>query len=231
MAKTNFPTYANELRYLVKYRYIAGADEVGVGPLAGPVVAAAVILDPKKIGRLRSRSKWWYQVRDSKLLPPKKREELAGIIYKNCLSVGIACATVEEIDRLNILRARLLAMKRAVEGLRTVPDFLLVDGHLEVPGILIPQRSIIKGDVSVLSIACASIMAKVTRDNICDRLHRAYPEYGFDQHKGYPTRLHFNRLKQFGPCAEHRKTFTPVKLLLEKSGETISFKAPEKEYI
>jgi len=217
------PNLSKESHFFKFHGNVAGVDEAGVGPLAGPVVAAAVVLDVNKISRAGKRRGWWSGVKDSKMLSAKKREEFAREIYKNALSVGIAHASVEEIDRLNILRARLLAMKRAVESLKTVPGFVLIDGNKKIPGIDFPQEAIVKGDMKVLSIACASILAKVTRDGICGRLHKAYPEYGFDKHKGYPTKMHFARLKQFGPCAVHRKSFSPVKILLEDLGETFSY--------
>ncbi|MBI4054393.1 MAG: ribonuclease HII [Candidatus Doudnabacteria bacterium] len=211
-----------ESRLLRTRGAIAGVDEVGVGPLAGPVVAAAVVLDAAKAGKLRTKNKWWHPVKDSKLLSERERDDLVKIIFVNSVSVGVGSATVEEIDRLNIFHARLLAMKRAIESLKARPGFIFVDGNFMIPELSIPQRAIPDGDAKILSIACASILAKVTRDNVCKTLHAEYPEYGFDQHKGYPTKLHYDRLKQFGPCPAHRKSFAPVKLLLSQPGETIS---------
>lgn len=214
MARSIIPTFTYELRYMRKYRYIAGVDEVGVAPLAGPVVAAAVILDPKKIGKQKSGGRWWSDVRDSKMLSSNKREELAKIIFENCLSFGLGSATVSEIDEMNILQARLLAMKRAVMSAKLTADFILVDGDKKIVNISTPQLPVIRGDQKILSIACASIIAKVTRDNILRNLNEKYPEYGFAQHKGYPTKMHQAKLKQFGPCEEHRKSFAPVRASL-----------------
>lgn len=226
------PTSSFEMKYAAHRLSVAGVDEVGVAPLAGPVVAAAVILKARNVGRLRSKNKWWYNVRDSKQLSPEQREDLALIIAEHAECFGVGSASVAEIDEMNILRARLLAMKRAIENLKVTPHLVFVDGNRRIPDIACEQQCIVSGDEKILSIACASIIAKVTRDSFLRHLHADYPQYGFDQHKGYPTQMHYLRLKQFGPCAEHRRSFGPVKLLLgkfpENSGSASSSAMPPK---
>ncbi len=211
--KSVSPTSTRELRYAAKHGLVAGVDEAGVGPLAGPVVAAAVILDPKSLrgGGFVS----WKAVRDSKAMTRGQRETVVRDIYARALTVGVGHASVEEIDAMNILQARLLAMRRALAAMKIVPGFALVDGSIEIPECPVPQRAIVGGDASVLSIACASIVAKVTRDGVLERLHEQYPEYAFDKHKGYPTRLHRQLLQKYGPCIHHRKSFAPVRILLD----------------
>jgi len=208
--------FSAEKKYLKKYLRVAGVDEVGVGPLAGPVVAAAVILDDRRITRFNNELSWWQRVRDSKKLSHKRREELVKVIFKNCKSFGIGSSSVEEIDQLNVLQARLLAMKRAVESLKLSPGIILIDGNYSIPGVSVKQQCVIRGDEKILSIACASIIAKVTRDNILKNLHNQFPQYGFDKHKGYPTKYHKEMIKTHGPCDVHRKTFNPIKELLRK---------------
>ncbi|HYD49637.1 MAG TPA: ribonuclease HII [Terriglobales bacterium] len=180
---------------------IAGVDEVGVGPLAGPVVAAAVIMPPD--AKLRG-------VDDSKKLPAPRREELAAKIRQLATAVGIGIVEVDEIDRLNIYRAALEAMRRAVVGLSVVPDHIVVDAR-RVPGIDLPQTSLIKGDGRCYSIAAASIVAKVTRDAMMHELDKQYPEYGFGEHMGYATERHLAALERLGPCLIHRRSFAPVR--------------------
>jgi ribonuclease HII len=180
---------------------IAGIDEAGRGPLAGPVVAAAVILDDRQP---------IHGLRDSKLLSPLRREALFDEIRHKALCCSIALATAEEIDRLNILAATLLAMQRAVAGLRLVPTIALVDGN-RLPALDVPAQAIVKGDGRIRSIAAASIIAKVHRDRLCEALHGRFPAYGFAVHKGYPTAAHLQALMQFGPCEEHRRSFAPVR--------------------
>ncbi|MDH5324762.1 MAG: ribonuclease HII [Gammaproteobacteria bacterium] len=183
---------------------IAGVDEVGRGPLAGPVVAAAVILDSTKpIEGLA----------DSKKLSEKRREELALEIKAKALAWCLGRAEVEEIDHINILQASLLAMRRAVEGLQLEPDLVLVDGN-RCPDISYPAQAIIKGDSKVAEISAASILAKVARDNEMVQLHQQYPQYGLDGHKGYPTKKHIEALREHGVTAIHRRSFGPVKKLL-----------------
>lgn len=179
------------------YLNVCGIDEAGRGPLAGNVVAAAVIL-PK--GLVIDG------LDDSKKLSEKRREALFDIIQKEAVSFSVAWATPSEIDELNILGATMLAMRRAVEGLDIPADFALIDGNT-ARGFAIPVKTIVKGDAKSPSIAAASILAKVTRDRQCLELDMKYPEYGFKKHKGYPTKDHMNKLREIGPCEEHRKSF------------------------
>lgn len=179
----------------------AGVDEAGRGPLAGEVYAAAVILDP---------SRFIDGLADSKVLTAVRREELALQIKEQALAWCIASATVAEIDSLNILRATMLAMQRAVQGLATVPQLALVDGK-QAPKLRCTVQTVIKGDALVPAISAASILAKTARDADLLRLHALYPQYAFDQHKGYGTALHLQRLREHGPCAEHRRSFAPIK--------------------
>jgi ribonuclease HII len=180
---------------------IAGVDEAGRGPLAGPVVAAAVILDElQPIAGLG----------DSKALTARRRERLFDEIRAKALACCIAEASVEEIDRLNILHATMLAMRRAVEGLRLRPVKVLVDGN-RIPTLRIPAEAIVKGDAKVAAISAASILAKVHRDRLCVELHAQHPQYGFDVHKGYPTPAHLSALRLHGPCDQHRRSYAPVR--------------------
>ena len=179
---------------------VAGVDEAGRGPLAGPVVAAAVILDElQPIAGLN----------DSKKLTAKRRERLFDEIRARALCFSIAEASVEEIDKVNILQATMLAMKRAVEGLRLKPVKVLVDGN-RIPVLDVRAEAIVQGDALVQSISAASILAKVHRDRLCEEMHRMYPAYGFDQHKGYGTAQHLQALADHGPVACHRMSFSPV---------------------
>ena len=183
---------------------VAGVDEAGRGPLAGPVVSAAVILDPnyKLVG-----------LNDSKKLSAIKRKTLSDEIKTHSKAWSIGIATVEEIDDLNILGATLLSMKRAIKDLSGVPEKVIVDGQF-TPEIDVPCEAIIQGDATEESIMAASIIAKVERDMIMVELDKKYPHYGFSKHKGYPTKLHLQILKKFGPCNDHRQTFKPVKTYL-----------------
>lgn len=218
------PTLREEKRLIKKgYRLIAGIDEAGRGPIAGPVIAAVVATKPIREIRLpRKKSLISFrggkfekirEVRDSKLLTPKKREELYKLITRSDF-FNWAVGTVSEkvIDKINILQASRLAMTKAVEKLRQRPDFLLIDGKWMLENRPYGQKAIPSGDKKVFLIACASIIAKVTRDRLMLRLHKKYPQYGFEQHKGYGTKLHFKTLKKHGPCKIHRKTFWPIKL-------------------
>ena len=185
---------------------MAGVDEAGRGPLAGPVFAAAVILDdllPIK------------GLADSKKLTPKKREHLYEIIKAQALCFCVATASVEEIDQLNILQATLLAMQRAVKGLRLKPSKVLVDGN-RLPVLDIRAEAIVKGDSTVPSISAASILAKVERDRWCVEVDAQFPNYGFLTHKGYGTQMHLRALQEHGPCVLHRRSFAPVAKLLGK---------------
>ncbi|MFC3908575.1 ribonuclease HII [Legionella dresdenensis] len=185
------------------YNYEAGVDEVGRGPLAGPVITAAVILREPIAG-----------VTDSKKLTAAKREKLVEIIQAEAVAFAYGRAEVAEIDRLNIHHATLLAMKRAVENLSIQPERVLVDG-LHTPKLAIPCEAIVKGDLLIPSIAAASILAKVARDNEMDELDKLYPGYGFSGHKGYPTVFHRDALSRLGPCPIHRISYRPVATLLE----------------
>ena len=182
----------------------AGVDVAGRGPLAGPVVAAAVILDylqPIK------------GLNDSKLLTPRTRERLFDEIHAKALCFCIAQASVEEIDMLNILHATMLAMRRAVEGLRLRPHKVLVDGN-RIPILKIAAEAIVGGDAKIKSISAASILAKVHRDRLCLELHERHPQYGFHDHKGYSTPVHLAALREHGACPEHRRSFAPVRDVL-----------------
>jgi ribonuclease HII len=183
------------------YRVVAGIDEAGRGPLAGPVVAAAVIL-PEEFDLPG--------LTDSKLLSAKKRDQLYPLIYEQALAVGIGVSRAGEIDRINILQATLKGMSRAVTRLAVVPDFLLVDGITPIP-TGIDQKTLIKGDSRSLSIAAASVVAKVVRDRIMVAYDRLFPEYGFAGHKGYGSQRHRDAVARYGPCVCHRRTFAGVK--------------------
>ena len=187
------------------YRRIAGLDEAGRGPLAGPVVAAAVVLP------LRCRL---HGVNDSKQLSAAQRERLYTVIWKSAVGIGVGSADAAEIDSLNILQATRLAMRRAIEGLSRPPDYLLTDA-MTLPGVRIPSRPIIKGDALSLSIAAASIIAKVTRDRIMASYHEAHPDYNFLSHKGYGTDEHLRHLAFYGPCLIHRRTYAPVRDVID----------------
>ena len=207
-----FHSYEEE-GYSHGFKSIAGIDEVGRGPLAGPVVAAAVILP---------RGYTHPEIKDSKLLTSKQRERLAPIVRENAICWGVGVVEVEEIDRLNILQASLLAMVKALAVLKSKADCVLIDGNQTIPlplfriGKFLPgrslyQKTIIKGDQSCLSIAAASIVAKVARDEMMMELDKQYPEYGFAAHKGYSCVAHFHALKRFGACPVHRQSFKPVR--------------------
>jgi ribonuclease HII len=202
-----------EQGYARGFKCVAGADEVGRGPLAGPVVAAAVIL-PRGFSHP--------EIKDSKLLTPKQREKLAPLIRDKAESWGLGVVEVEEIDRINILKASLLAMVKALDCLKAKPDCLLIDGNQYIPRELILnskyfakrslyQKTIIKGDLLCLSIAAASIIAKVARDEMMVELDKQYPEYGFAAHKGYTCPAHLEALRRHGPSPIHRRSFQPVR--------------------
>lgn len=179
------------------YKAVCGVDEAGRGPLAGPVCAAAVILPENTIIE---------GVNDSKKLSEKKREALFDVIKEQALSYSIAFASVEEIEEMNILNATMLAMKRAVEGLDVKADYAMIDGN-RLPNLDIDSEFIIKGDAKSMSIACASILAKVSRDRLLYKYAEEFPEYSFDKHKGYGTKAHVEALKKYGPCKYHRLSF------------------------
>lgn len=205
---SELPTLANELNLCCQgYKLIAGVDEAGRGAIAGPVVAAAVIL-PQSI----SGASWSIWVRDSKELSPPQRSLLFDLIVKEAVAVGVGVVDSMTIDAIGILAATRLAMRDAVAKLACLPDFLLID-YVNLPQLTIEQKSIVKGDKLSLSIACASIVAKVTRDRIMTDLDRCYPGYGLAEHKGYGTEQHLARLRRLGPSPIHRCSFAPVREL------------------
>jgi|SRR5690625_533874 len=190
---------------MTAHHNIVGVDEAGRGPLAGPVAAAAVILPSK------------YQLSgltDSKALTAKQRYNLAEAIKNTASAWAIGWASVAEIDTLNILQATLLAMQRACKSLHLSSHYILVDGNHIPENLPRPAQAIVKGDRLVPAIAAASILAKTARDKVCEQLHERYPQYGFNQHKGYATRLHLERLQQYGACIEHRRSFAPVRRVI-----------------
>lgn len=202
-----------EQGYARGFKCVAGVDEAGRGPLAGPVVAAAVIL-PRGFSHP--------EIRDSKLLTPKQREKLAPLIRQSALSWGLGVVDVADIDRINILKASLLAMLRALEGLSSRPDCALIDGNQGIPKELLResrcfaarslyQKTIINGDQLCVSIAAASIIAKVARDEMMIELDKRFPEYGFASHKGYACDAHLEALRRYGPSPVHRRSFQPVR--------------------
>jgi ribonuclease HII len=193
------------------YKIVAGVDEVGRGPLAGPVVAACVVFPPPVNGKQFTTDRI-NGVNDSKKLTSARREELFDLILANALEVGIGIVKEKDIDRLNILNASLTAMVKAVKQLKNSPDFVLVDGNLKIPQLGLAQMPIVKGDSLSFSIAAASIIAKVTRDRIMLKYHRKYPEFCFAENKGYGTKAHLDALKAFGPCKIHRQSFKVVQL-------------------
>ncbi|MGH8721039.1 MAG: ribonuclease HII [Burkholderiales bacterium] len=188
----------------VPERLVCGVDEAGRGPIAGPVFAAAVLLEPRR--RIAG-------LKDSKLLSASQREALAAAICRAARAWAVASASVEEIDRLNILQASLLAMRRAVESLHIVPQEVWVDGN-RCPVLACAVRAVVGGDRRVRQISAASILAKTARDAEMLRLHERYPHYGLDRHKGYPTPEHLARLARYGACEIHRRSFAPVRLAL-----------------
>jgi ribonuclease HII len=204
--KINFyPGLPPRLRPFTAEDIVCGVDEAGRGPLAGPVYAAAVILDPRRpIEGLR----------DSKQLTEARRNELAPQIRECALAWAVAECSHHEIDSLNILQATMLAMRRAVEALATVPTIALIDGN-RCPPLSVRAHAIVEGDDKVHAISAASILAKTARDAALVALHDLYPQYGFDQHKGYSTPLHLERLRAHGPCPVHRRSFAPVRALME----------------
>lgn len=185
----------------VEQGLVAGCDEVGRGTWAGPVVTCALVLDPARVPP---------GLADSKVLSPRRREALDAAIRAACVDLSIGIASAAEIDAMNILRATLLAMRRAVEGLRQRPGLVLVDGN-QAPALDVPVRTIVGGDATVPQISAASIVAKVWRDAYMTELARRHPGYGFDRHFGYGTPQHLQALQSLGPCAEHRHSFAPVR--------------------
>lgn len=193
--------------FTLGHNFVAGVDEAGRGPLAGPVVAACVIIDNNfqiEPGDLEL-------VADSKKFSAKKREIIFKAIKEKALSVEISVVSRETIDKVNILRASLAAMRKAVEKSRVKPDFILVDGNFKIPKLDIPQKAIVSGDALVWVIAAASIIAKVSRDFLMEEADKLYPEYGFAKHKGYGTKAHIAKIMEIGPCPIHRRSFAPIK--------------------
>jgi ribonuclease HII len=221
-----------EQTYSRGFKCIAGLDEVGRGPLAGPVVAAAVVL-PRGFSHP--------DIKDSKLLTASQRERLVPVIEQSAVAWGLGVVDVEEIDRINILKASLLAMGKALRVLQAAPDCLLIDGKQKIPGeffrltrtsakVRPQQRTIIKGDQLCFSIAAASILAKVARDTIMVELDKSYPEYGFASHKGYTCIAHLEALRRFGPSPVHRKSFKPVRgVCIEEIDITLALFSPSGE--
>jgi ribonuclease HII len=209
------PTWAEERRlHRQGYQLIAGIDEVGRGALAGPVVAAAIVL-PKAL-----KVPWLAQVRDSKELTPARRERLFAPIQEVARAVGIGVVPAEAIDALGIVAATRLAMSQAIEQLSPPPDFLLIDA-LKLPALALPQKALVRGDKLCLSISCASIVAKVTRDRMMREMDGRYPGYGFARHKGYGTGGHLSSLRELGACPIHRRSFAPVAKGLSARGTAI----------
>ena len=190
---------------------LGAIDEAGRGPLAGPVVAVCVICGPDFV-----QNKDHELIKDSKKISPKKREMLYQLITESFSEIGIGICDHDTVDRINILQASFLAMKKAIGCLRVKPEYVILDGKFPIPNFTTKQQPIIQGDSQVFSIAAASIVAKVVRDRIMCEQHEKYPAYNFDKHKGYGTKLHMEKLEQFGPCPIHRKSFNPVKSLLKR---------------
>lgn len=213
-------TTAFEQELWLKYHFVAGVDEVGRGPLAGPVVAAAVMFEH---GYTPTRA--LQSVSDSKKLAPSVRLELATAIRAEALAVGIGVVDVETIDKLNILNATFLAMTRAIEQLSPRPDFLLIDGNRFKSTLAIPFQTIVKGDSKIFSIAAASILAKVHRDSLMIALDAQFPKYHFAQHFGYPTPDHLDAIRKYGRCAIHRRSFK-LAALGEKTAAQRNSKTP-----
>ncbi len=203
-----YPNLKEEKKLWKKgFKYIIGLDEAGRGPLAGPVVVAGVLINPKIKKLVKG-------INDSKKLSKKQREKLYKILV-TCKDIKWSVAIVSEkiIDKINILEATKLAMRKVVKKLN--PDFLILDGNFLLD-ISLPQKSVVKGDSKVLSVAAASIIAKVTRDRLMKKYHKKYPSYGFDSHKGYGSEFHMKMIKKYGPCPIHRKSFFPISELIKR---------------
>jgi ribonuclease HII len=212
-----FPSYKYEtLKHAEGFRLIGGCDEVGIAPLAGPVVAAAVILNRETLSGRRTKSKWWYRVRDSKTVNQKERESLVEFIKDNCLSYSVGVVSHETIDQINIYHAAMAAMKQALLSMAIKPDYLFIDGNHRIKDLNeVRQEAVVDGDEKILSISAASIIAKVERDKILSKLHDIYPVYNFHLNKGYPTRFHREALKTHGASPVHRRSFALVQQCLQ----------------
>jgi ribonuclease HII len=209
-----YPNFVEEKKLRKKgYSFVAGIDEAGRGPLAGPVVAVAVNFQFPIFNKFSIKQ--FSKINDSKKLTEKQREEIYEVLIKHPqINFGVGIVSEKVIDKINILQATKLAMKKALRNLekKTKIDYLLIDGNFGLDAGK-PEKSIIKGDQKVMSIATASIIAKVTRDRLMGKYHKKFPQYGFKKHKGYGTKAHFSSLEKFGPCKIHRKTFYPVSIL------------------
>jgi ribonuclease HII len=217
-----FPTFKKELEYLNRgFDFVVGCDEVGMGPIAGPVVAAACIIDPESVGAYRSKSKWYYRVRDSKTINEREREKLIEEITSHCITFGVGEVSPQVIDVINIHQAAMQAMKIAVENLLVTLNskvgdrkkvFLLLDGRFVIKNLdsskfHVEQKAVIDGDALILSISAASIIAKVHRDKILKEYHGKFPDYGFNEHKGYNTKQHQKAIAEQGLTDFHRRSF------------------------
>jgi len=209
--KTELNLNKEKLIFELGYEFVAGVDEAGRGPLAGPVVAACVVIDKN----FKANADELKLINDSKKLSAKMREKLFPLIKKYATSVSIGICDHKTIDKINILQASFLAMTKAIEKSDIKPDFILTDGKFKIPKIAQNQEAIIGGDASVFCIAAASIIAKVSRDYLMEKMHEKYPEYEFAQHKGYGTKLHLEKLEEYGPSPIHRRSFAPVKKLIK----------------
>jgi ribonuclease HII len=214
-----FPTFKFETeKYQNGFSLVAGCDEVGVAPLAGPVVAAAVILDPESVIGRRTKTKWWYRVRDSKTVNEKERGVLVDFIKDHCKCYSVGIVTHETIDQLNIYHAAMAAMRQAIESMSVKPELVFIDGNHKVKGLdSVQQQPVIDGDAKILSISAASIIAKVARDKIMNELHAAHSHYNFHLNKGYPTKFHREALVKHGPSPVHRRSFGLVRESLQQA--------------
>ena len=210
----HFPNFKIERKLISSYNFIAGCDEVGMGPLAGPVVAAVCVIKPEDFNKRKSVNNWFARIRDSKKIAEKERIVLEDLIKKNCLAFGIGESSVPEINKLNIHHARLLAMQRACENIfKKTPELkkqngiILIDGKFIIPKLKITQETFVGGDAKIISIAAASILAKNFRDRRMQKLHNTFPEYAFSSHKGYGTKKHIDAIRKFGSTKIHRKEF------------------------
>jgi ribonuclease HII len=212
-----FPTFKFETeKFRQGFDLVAGCDEVGIAPLAGPVVACAVILNKDSVSGRRTKSKWWYRVRDSKTVNEKERGVLVDFIKDNSESYALGVVPHETIDQINIYQATMLAMRQALDGLSIKPQFLFIDGRHKLKNLDgIDQEAIVDGDARILSISAASIIAKVYRDNLMSELHEQYPNYNFHLNKGYPTKFHREALDRHGASPVHRRSFGLVKQCFE----------------